>query len=109
MATVQLTLFPTVEYEYTTQLDGLTWEMRFLYQPRLGHFTFDITAPNGVVVVTGRALTPNSYHNLAAIGGPPGLFLVDAPSSSSIYTLSDVESKRVRLLYVEGLPPVGGA
>lgn len=104
MALVRLELFPDTEHTYRTRLDGLVWTFHFLYVPRLAHFVLSIDDPNGQRVISGRALTPNCYHALGPVGGPPGLLFLAAQVETEAYTPGDVRAERVRLFYVEALP-----
>jgi len=109
MAVRLLNWFPDDQSVYTVRLDGLSWRLTFRFQARLGYYTMDVDLPDGRRLVSGRALTPSSYHALGPVGGPPGVFFVasELDLDREFYTQGDVSDRRVRLFYNEALPELG--
>lgn len=103
MALVELSLFADTQYQYVTQLDGLVWTFNFLYAPRLGYYLLSVDNPLGERVVSGRALTANSYHVLEPMGGPPGPLFLVSQTDREAYVPGDITAGRVRLYYQEVL------
>lgn len=56
----KLPLFDDTFYSYTVPLEGSTYKLQLLYLERLSHWIISIKDSEGVDLVVGQRLTPNT-------------------------------------------------
>lgn len=60
----------------TVALEGVQYEVRFVYRERTASWYFDLHDEQGEPIVLGRRLSPGWSPALGVTSGPPGAFYV---------------------------------
>lgn len=79
MKYISLPLFSDPYYSYSITLEGESYILEFLYNERMGLYTFGLYTPEQQPIVVGEALVPTTPLLLDyAIEGLNGYFLLEA-------------------------------